>query len=205
MNTQTRRSGTLKLVQIALLAALVLVIQFFFANARIGIIEMNFCLIPIVIAGIFVGPAAGFTVGAISGIATFFQVLTIGGSFYTLLVNTNVVATAIICFLKASLAGWLSGVTYNAFRRISGSSFFSSVVASAVCPIVNTGIFCLGMLVFFSSALVASPEVGGGKDIFTIVFLVLAGTNFVVEFFSTVIITPILSKALFATKVFRKK
>lgn len=204
MNKMSSHQRVLRMVQIALLAAIVVVLQFFFASVRLGPIEINFCLIPIVIAGICIGPMAGLIVGAISGAATFFQVLTVGGTFYTLLVNTNVFATAVICLSKTALAGWLSGVTYNTLGKTKLPISLNLIISSAVCPIVNTGIFALGMLTFFSKALVASPELGGGASIFAIVFLVLIGTNFPIEFFSTTIISPIITKALFTTKAFKK-
>lgn len=202
MNQTSSHKRILRMVQIALLSALVLVIHFFFAQARIGIIEMNFCLIPIVIAGAYIDPLAGFIVGAFSGIATFYQVLTIGGSLYTLLVNTNVVVTALLCFLKVSLAGLLCGFVFRLLRKFKLNPFLSSLIASAVCPIVNTAIFCLGMFTVFAPALIASPDFVG-DNIFNIVIFVLVGPNFFVELLSTVIITPILGQALISAKVFK--
>jgi len=201
MKKLSRHQKTVKLVQIALLSAIVVVIQLCFASVRIGPVTLAFSLVPIVLAGIFVGPSAGLIVGAVSGIVTFLQVLTSGDPFYTFLITTDPVATAFICLTKSTLAGWLSGLTYKGLHKLSDAPVASTVLSSVICPTVNTGIFCIGMLVFFTKALKIDPTYAiAAENIVYFVFIGLAGINYIFELFSTVIITPIISKALFSTK-----
>lgn len=194
----------LKLVQIAMLSAIVVVIQLCFSSVRIGPVTLAFSLVPIILAGICVGPTAGLIVGAVSGIVTFFQVITSGDPFYVFLITNNPVATAMICLVKSSLAGWLSGLTYNGLRKVSDAPVASSILSAVICPTVNTGIFCLGMLIFFTSAFQADATFGAAsQNIIYFVFIGLAGANYIFELFSAVVLTPIISKSLFAAKLIK--
>ena len=60
------------------------------------------------------------------------------------------------------------------------------------------------MLVFFTDALKNDPTFGAvaSEDVIYFVFIGLAGINFIFELISTVVITPIISKALTVAKVF---
>lgn len=198
MSTKSRRDSTLKLVQIALFSAIVIVIQLFFASVRIGPVTIAFTLVPIVLAGIFIGPMAGLIVGGVSGLVTFIQVFTSADPFYVFLMTNNPVATAAICLVKTSLAGWLSGLAFKASKK-------STIISAIICPVINTGIFCLGMLAFFTNAFQADATFGAlSENIIYFVFIGLAGINFVFELISTAVLTPIISEALFSAKVFKK-
>lgn len=206
MKNQTKHQQTLKLVQIALMAAIVVVIQLFFASIKIGPVTISFSLVPIVLSGIFIGPTAGLAVGAVSGIVTFIQVLTSGDPFYVFLMANNPVATAIICFAKTTLAGWCSGLIFKAMRKITNMPTLGTILSAIACPTINTGIFCLGMLVFFTNAFQADATyAAASENIIYFVFIGLAGINFIFEVISTAVLTPIISKALFAAKIFKNK
>lgn len=204
MKNQTKHQQILKLVQIALMAAIVVIIQLFFASVKIGPVTIAFTLVPIVLSGIFIGPTAGLIVGAVSGFVTFIQVLTSGDVFYVFLMTNNPVATAIICIVKTTLAGWCSGLIYKAMKNVIKAPTANTILPAIACPAINTGIFCLGMLVFFTDAFQADATFGAASEnIIYFVFIGLAGINFIFEVISTAILTPIISKALFAAKVFK--
>lgn len=200
MNKPLRRESLKNLTLTALLSALVILLQLFFAAVKIGPVTLNFTLIPIVIAGVFVGPVGGLVVGLVSGITTTIQVFTSGDPFYTMLLVVNPTVTAIICLLKTTLAGWLTGIVYKALGK--ADTFVSMIVSAAVCPIVNTGLFCAGMLLFFRDGLV---DLFGNQNVIYIVFILLAGINFITEFAVNVLICPALGEALYSTKMFKRK
>ena len=50
--------------------------------------------------------------------------------------------------------------------------------AGVVCPVINTGLFILGMLAFFTDTLY---NWAGGKPILTYILFGLVGLNFLVE------------------------
>lgn len=191
------------MVQIAFLAAVEIVLTLLYIP--VGTINLNFGLVPIVIAGVFLGPITGGLIGAVSGIVTMIQVLTGQSPFYVFLVATNPVMASLLCIVKTGAAGLLSGLVYRLFGTFSKYKTPNVIAAAAVCPIVNTGVFALGMLTVFGNALMADPVIStwttGG--LIALVFVVLIGINFFVELISTVIISPALSNALFSSKLIK--
>ncbi len=211
MNKNQNRTKTLALVQVALLAAIVVVLQVFFSAIKIGAVTLNFVLVPIVIAGVFISPMAGFIVGAFAGLTTFIQVFTSGDIFYVFLMTNNAVATAFICILKTALAGLLAGFVYKSIssvgRQSRAKNYISSIMAAILCPVVNTGLFVLGMLLFFGDALSIDSTFGPmvGDNLISFVLVILVGINFFFELALNVIICPLICHALHNSGVFKKK
>jgi len=211
MNVRSTHEKTLKMVQIAFLAAVEVVLTLLYIP--IGTINLNFGLVPIVIAGILLGPAVGGLIGAVSGFVTMIQVLTGQGAFYVFLVATNPWMASLLCIVKTGLAGIAAGLVYKLFEAAQAKTnhkrtvrVVGAAVSGAICPIVNTGIFALGMFTIFGEAMMADPVIStwttGG--LVALVFLGLIGVNFFVELISTIVITPPLSEAVFSSKMFKK-
>lgn len=211
MNRNPNRAKTLTMVQIALLSALVVVLQVFFSAIRVGVVTLNFVLVPIVIAGVLIGPMAGLIVGAFAGLTTFIQVFTSGDVFYVFLMTNNAFATALICICKTAAAGFLAGLVYNMITRIgkasAGKNYVGSLAASIVCPVVNTGLFVLGMLLFFGGALTTDATFGAAaaEGLVSFVLVGLVGVNFFVELALNILICPLICTALISSGLFRKK
>ena len=205
-NTASNRSAkTRHMVQLALLAAVEIILTLVYIP--IGTINLNFGLVPIVIAGIFLSPLDGAAIGAVSGLVTMTQVLTGQSVFYTFLVAANPVAACLLCILKTAAAGYISGLVNTLLTRVTKSPAAGTVGASLLCPVVNTGIFALAMLTIFGRQLMADPVIStwtsGG--VVALVFLVLIGVNFFVEEALTLVVSPILSRALRAAHFFDRK
>lgn len=209
-NRNPNREKTLTMVQIALLSALVVVLQVFFSAIRIGVVTLNFVLVPIVIAGVLIGPMAGLIVGAFAGLTTFIQVFTSGDVFYVFLMTNNAVATALICIVKTAAAGFLAGLIYNLISRMGktgkAKNYIASLTASVVCPVVNTGLFVIGMLVFFGGALTTDATFGSmaSGNLVPFVLVGLVGVNFFFELALNVIICPLICHSLLNSGLFRK-
>ncbi len=190
----------LRMVQLAFLAALEVVLMLVYIP--VGTINLNFGLVPIVIAAVLFGPGYGAMIGGVSGIVTMIQVLTGQSAFYMFLVATNPVAASLLCILKTTAAGFLSGLAYKLFMKFSKFKAANVIVPAIVCPVVNTGIFALGMLTIFGKALMADPEISAWSTggVVALVFVVLIGVNFFVELGLNVVLCPVISKALFLMK-----
>lgn len=205
MNSKNH-AKTQEMVRIALLSALVVVLQLFFSAVKVGPVTLNFVLVPIVIASVFISPMAGLIVGTLAGITTFIQVFTSADPFYLFLMTNNPVATALICIVKTAVAGFLAGLVYKLVSKISKYKSVNIIFSAIVCPVVNTGLFCLGMYVFFGNAMLndaAYASAIGGNLIYFII-IGLAGINFVIELILNVVLCPLLGKALYSTKFFKK-
>lgn len=197
------REKTLRMVQIALLMALEVVLTLLYIP--VGTINLNFGLVPIVIAAIFLGPIAGALIGCVSGVVTAVQVLTVPSFFNTFLITVNPIAACVISVIKTAVAGLMVGFVYRFMNKLCKYPWINSLLASAVCPIVNSGIFAVGMFAFFSDALLADATLSTlGSSVLAIVFVGLIGVNFIVEFIVTALISPALCKTITAAKIFSK-
>lgn len=205
MNHSSTHAQTLRLVQIALLTALMLLLQLALGSLRIGPVTLSFSLVPLVIAAVFIGPGAGALLGLVSGVVTFVQVLTAADPFYTLLIATNPLLTALICISKTTLAGLLAGLCYRAICKVSKYRALNVILPAVVCPVVNTGIFCIGMYFGFGSALQSSEVFGAAASAGLVSFILigLAGVNFLYEVLINVVLCPIIAKALYSSKFFK--
>lgn len=182
-NTKTRR-----MVGVAILSAVVVVLQLLGSFIKFGPVSVSLVLIPIVVGAAMYGPGAGAFLGCVFSLVVLLQPDT--AFFY----GISFFGTVITVLVKGTTAGFLSGLTYKA---ISGKKEWLAVIlAAVVCPLVNTGFFSLGCRIFFWDAL---AEQGGGN---ALLFLItgMIGLNFLAEFAANVICAPVILRILHAVK-----
>lgn len=202
-STLTTREKTSRMVRIALLMALEVVLTLLYIP--VGTINLNFGLIPIVIAAIFLGPGAGVIVGGVSGVVTAVQMFTVPNIFYELLLIENPAAACVLCVVKTAAAGLAVAYIYKLMDKVCKYFTVNTLVAAIVCPVMNTGIFAAGMFLVFGDALVNHPVISTwGVGLAGIVFVGLIGANFFVELLLVALVSPALCKALQAAKIFSK-
>ena len=73
----------------------------------------------------------------------------------------------------------------------------ATVVAALVSPIVNTGIFILGMMIFFRDTLVSWA---GDTPVLYYIIFGLTGINFLIEVGVNVVLSPVVVKIVDAVK-----
>lgn len=204
MKSITTHEKTLHMVQLAFLAAIEVVLTLLYIP--VGTINLNFGLTPIIIAAVLMGPVKGAVIGAVSGIVTMFQVISGQGVFYMFLMAENPIAACFLCVIKTAAAGFICGIVFKAIDKILKHRTITSVISSAVCPLVNTGLFAIGMILIFGKALMANPEISAwanGGGLVVLVFVVLIGVNFFVELLLNAVICPLIIKALRSAKLFK--
>ena len=162
-----------------------MVLQLLSYSVKLGPVNLTLVLIPVVLGAVMFGPKEGALLGFIFGLVTLVATITGMDAGANVLWNANPFLTAVVCLLKGSFAGLCAGLIYQAFKRFN--DFAATIAAAVVCPIVNTGIFCLFMLTAFRSTL---TEWAAGQNILTYMLLGLVGVNFLVEFCINVIIGP---------------
>ena len=166
-----KHTSVVRLTSLALLAALVVVLQTIATGIKIGPVPISLTLDPIVVGAILFGPGAGALLGVvclIAGIAgtdQFTNLLWVASPFWLTLV----------CVGKAVLCGYVAGLVYKA---LSKNQTLGCIVTAVCAPIVNTGVFAVGMLTVFRSIL---QDFAGGKDIVYYFFVAFIGVNFLVE------------------------
>ncbi len=198
-----KKTRVLRMVQFALLAAVEVILTLLYIP--VGTINLNFGLVPIVVAAVCLSPAYGALMGVVSGLVTMFQVISGQGVFYAFLMSCNPVAACVLCVVKTAAAGLLVGLVYHFITNGDKHKTLASIVVSALCPVVNTGVFALGMLTIFGNGLLASPDFGVlSENLFVIVFVFLIGINFFVEFALSLVVCPVLCRTLLNTRFFKK-
>ena len=179
-----------RMVSIALLAAVVVVLQLLAGMIKIGTFSITLTLIPIIVGAAFYGPSAGAILGAVFGVVVYIGCVTgsdVGG-------NMVFVANPFLCFLvvmaKGALAGFCAGLVYRLVMKGHDSvkrGVFAVLLAGITAPVVNTGVFCIGMLLFFRGTLQAWAA---GSDLFNYIIFGLTGVNFLIELGINMVFSP---------------
>ena len=175
-NENKNHAAVVRMVSLALLAALVIVLQTVASNIKVGPIPITLTLVPIVIGAVLYGPGAGALLGATFGLVTAVAGLTGYDAGTQALIQASPVWTILTCLVKATAAGWVAGLVYRALRK---KQTLGCVLAAMSAPVVNTGIFLLAMTTVLRTSLVAWAA---GADLVYHVFVTLTGVNFLVEF-----------------------
>lgn len=175
---------------LAVLIALVVVLQLFASAIPMFGITLNFSLIPIVLAGIFFGAYGGGLVGLVSGLVTFITTAVMGREPSTaFLFQASPVILTIVCIGKTTLAGVVAGILYRVIGK--KNELIASYVAALTVAVVNTGIYLLGMVIMKNDvASFLGTEATAGVVFVTVFGLIWL--NFVLEIVVNLLIAPAL-------------
>lgn len=137
------KDTTYRMVVLAVLSAMVIVLQLWGSAIPLGGTSLSLVLIPIVIGGLVLGVGGGAFLGALFGIFVFvFLGVLAHDPFTAFLFQEKPLITALICIGKGTVAGLIPPIVHRALGR----KFYAVVLASVLAPICNTGLFLLGML-----------------------------------------------------------
>ena len=177
MEKKQSESKTQKLAVLSIFTAVIIVLQVLCTFIRFGPFSITLALAPIIIGAALYGPGAGAYLGGVFGLVVLITGLFgwDGGTVMYLL-GQNAIACVLICIGKGAAAGWAAGLVYKLFEK--KNERLAVIIAGIVCPVVNTGLFVLGMMAFYMSTLQAWA---GGANMVYFVFIGLAGINFLVE------------------------
>ncbi|MCD7772602.1 MAG: ECF transporter S component [Ruminococcus sp.] len=177
---------TNKIVGLGLLTAIVVVLQVLAVAIRpSGVFNISLVLVPIVVGAALYGWKAGTWLGFVFGVVV---VLTDASAFLAV----NIPGTIITCLLKGMLAGLASGLVYLLFAK--KSRFVAAVVAAIVCPIVNTGVFLLGCVVFFMDTINEWAATTGYENAGAYMIIALVGVNFIIEMAVNIVLSSAIVK-----------
>ena len=189
-NEKTRR-----LTGLALMTAIIVVLQVVASFVKFGPFSITLALAPIIIGAALYGAGAGAWLGAVFGVVVLIACVAgwdMGGN---ILFTANPLLTAALCIVKGAAAGFVSGLVFRGLS--SRSPMGASIIAGIVCPVVNTGIFCVGLAVFFYDTLVAWA---GGSDLIYYIIFGLTGVNFVLELAINLVLSTVIVRVVGARK-----
>ena len=177
MSKAASRGSFRRMTGLSLLAAIIAVLTILGNFVRFGPFPITLALAPIIIGAAMYGPSAGAILGGVFGLVTLLSgIAGWDGGTVIYLMGVNPVACILICVLKGAGAGFLAGLVYDLIAK--KNSRIGVIAAGIVCPVVNTGLFIIGMLIFFTSAL---ESWASGQGLFYYVIFGLTGVNFLVE------------------------
>ena len=199
MNNSSRTDKTRRMTGIAILSATIIVLQILSNFVKFGPVSITLSLAPIIIGAAIYGTGAGATLGFVfSAVVVLTGILGWVGGFIMLLMGISPIGLLVTCLGKGTAAGWLSGVCHRAIAK--KNELAGVICAGIVCPVVNTGLFVVGMMVFFADTLAA---MAGGQDLVTYIVFGLAGVNFVVELVVNMVLSTGISRIIRAGKKMR--
>lgn len=153
MSSRKEENKVLYLVQLALLAAIIVILSVL--PLRIGTIEMSLCMIPVVLGGIVMGPLAGSILGGFWGLCSYLQCfgLLCPSAFGAFVVGINPFYTAVMCFIPRIIVGFLSALIFKVLFKKDKTRLLSYLAANLSGAVLNTVLFvgaCI--LLFFGNA-----------------------------------------------------
>ena len=201
-NMENKRIKTRSLTGVAVLTAIVVVLQFLGSFIRFGPFSISLVLIPIVVGAALYGHWAGAWLGFAFGMI----VLLSGDAGPFLAVSP--LGTILTVLVKGAAAGFLAGLVYRALSRfdarfvlmIGGKEKWdvdlAVIVSAIVCPVVNTGIFLLGCLIFFLPTVTEWGTAMGFPSVGKYMIFGLVGGNFLFELLVNVVLSPVIVRLI---------
>lgn len=187
------RYDTRRLVTLAIFTAIVAVLQLLGVAIRFGTFAVSMVGVPVILGGALMGPMAGAWLGLVFGVA----VLVSGDA--ALFLTWDPVATVIIVLLKGTLAGLAAGALYRLLEK--KHSFLAVLAAAVAYPLVNTGVFFLGCMLFFLDDCVqfaAGLGIAGSAPV--IVMTVFIGFNFFFELGLDLVLSGVIDRLIYIGK-----
>ena len=186
--SKTKSFDTRQMVLLALLTAIVVVLQFLGAFIRFGPFSISLVLMPIAVGAALIGVWAGAWLGLAFGVV----VLLSGDAAVFLAIDPF--GTVIVVLLKGALAGLAAGAVYKTLEKTNKTT--AAVSAAAACPIVNTGIFILGTYVFFLPTITEWAAAAGFASATAFIFIGMIGLNFIVELILNFVLSPVIIRLI---------
>lgn len=192
MSNKRDNSQAVKKIAISgILTALVVVLQMLGQFIKFGPFAISLVLIPIVIGAALCGPKVSTWLGFVFGVAVLF---TDAAAFIAI----NVVGTVVTVLLKGALCGLAAGLVYKMLEN--KNKYLAVTVAAVVCPIVNTGVFLLGCVVFFLETIRQWGAGAGFENVAEYLIVGMVGINFLVELATNVVLSPVVVRLLSISK-----
>lgn len=190
-----------KYVTLALLSAIIVVLQLISGSLKIGPVSFTLVLVPVVVGAAFYGKSAGAILGGVFGAIVYIGCVSgtdIGGNILFL---ANPYYCLFICMFKGCMSGFCAGAVYEAAMKLLSAGEhkpqIAVIFAAITAPIVNTGLFCLCMFLFYNDILISWA---GGQNSLVYMITGLAGINFLVELGINLVSAPAITSIISAVK-----
>ena len=172
---------TQQIVITGLLLALEIVFQIVGNYLQFGPVNINISLVTVVLGAVLCGPLSGAVLGFFNGIITLFSPSTLA-----IFMPISPIGTVITCLAKCTLAGLVAGLIFNLLKK--KHQLLGLITASALVPIINTGLFTIFALIFFRPFLESGVS-NQFPNIWAFLIFGVIGINFLVEIGTTTLLS----------------
>lgn len=195
MSTKTRHDWLLWLVQVALLGTIIAVMNYTpLGMLRLGVVEITFMMIPVIIGAIVCGPGAGALLGFEFGFFSFWTCINASSAFGATLLGINPWFTALVCFVPRIFMGWACGMIFRSLYRSHTPKFLSFSLSGLSGALLNT-IGFTGLLILFFWGSDYIQGLAAGKNVFAFL-IAFVGINGLVEAIVCTVLSASISRAL---------
>lgn len=189
-------SKVYKIAGTSILAAIIIVIQILATYFPTKPFAITLALIPIIVGSAIYDEKVGAILGGVFSVVVLSMCIfgaDVGGAMVW---NANPFLCILVVMLKGMGAGFFGGLVFKLVSK--KNTILATVLAGIVAPIANTGIFIIGLMLFFQPTLNAWA---GGTNVLYYVIFSLTGMNFIVELVVNMVAVPIIVRILKAIKI----
>ena len=187
---------TRRLTGLALMTAVIVVLQVVASFVKFGPFSITLALAPILVGAALYGPKAGGYLGGVFGVVVLVACIMGWDGGGNILWNASPFLTAVICLGKGIAAGLAAGLVYRAIVKDSlarGRMMAGSIAAGIVTPVVNTGLFVVALVLLFYGILV---NWAGGSNLLYYIVFGLTGINFVLELAINLVLSTVIVRVI---------
>lgn len=189
---------TLKMVQMAMLIAIILLLAF----TPIGYISLPAGLsitlvgVPVIVGAITLGPLGGAILGAVFGATSFARAFGLE-PFGSMLLGINPVGVFITTMIPRILMGWLTALIFKGLKKIDKTKIVSYMLTSLAGSLLNTVLFMTSLMIFFynTAEIQEMARSLNATNVFTLV-IAMVGFNAIAEAVVCLIIGAVISKTI---------
>ncbi|WP_277820655.1 ECF transporter S component [Hominisplanchenecus murintestinalis] len=202
--THENTAQTLGMVQVALFAALIIILAFtpFLGYIPLGFTRATIIHIPVIIGSLMLGPKKGAFLGFVFGMTSFINntmnptaTSFVFTPFFELGEVHGGIGSVIICFVPRILVGVVPWYVYRGLERIFGKQMLSLAAAGIAGALTNTLLVMNLIYVFFRTAYAAANNVAEGA-VYTFILSII-GMNGVPEAVVSAVLVSIICRVLF--------
>ena len=202
--THENTAQTLGMVQVALFAALIIILAFtpFLGYIPLGFTRATIIHIPVIIGSLMLGPKKGAFWGFVFGMTSFINntmnptaTSFVFTPFFELGEVHGGIGSVIICFVPRILVGVVPWYVYRGLERIFGKQMLSLAAAGIAGALTNTLLVMNLIYVFFRTAYAAANNVAEGA-VYTFILSII-GMNGVPEAVVSAVLVSIICRVLF--------
>jgi len=188
VNTKASTMKTTDLTGLAMLTALVVILQLFATFITLPVANPNLTLIPVVIGGAIYGRRAGSWLGFTMAVVILATYLAGSVGLGPVIMTRMPVQTVLITLFRGVMTGLIPATLFKLIKK--KDMVVGAFAAALLCPVINTGIYVVGVVWLFKDIYFEIKQITGG-NIYWILLTSIAA-NFTIEFILNTILSPVI-------------